>query len=262
MPGTSVKEGKTEPGKVEAEVIADEAGEEYNIGSSRFAIPGFEGGPKHDKFYATSESSMAGGSSNGEKTLNVSQQDVDEAKKKTEAEVKKLAEEELKKDLSEGEIFLPEAAEETILESASLAKAGDIRNAFEYRAKAKLKVLVFSENYVKEITAAKLREEPGDKMTINPNSVQLEYRYPEADFEKKIIQFKVQGKILTAQEINLEELEKELLGKSEEQVKDVLRKHPEIERIEINFWPRFFSSRIPAYGRQVRIKLIENASGQ
>jgi len=255
VPGTSIKEGKAEPGKIEAEVVADEIGEEYNIGSSRFTIPGFEGGPKYDKFYATSDNSMAGGSSNGEKTLNVSQQDIDGAKKKTETEVKKLAEEELKKELSEGEIFLPEAAEETILESASLAKAGDIRDNFEYRAKAKLKVLVFSENYVKEITAVKLREELGDKMTINPNSVQLEYRYPEADFEKKIIRFKVQGKILTAQEINLEEIKKEMLGKSEEQIKDTLKKHTEIERIEINFWPQFLSSRIPSYGRQVKIKI-------
>ncbi len=258
VPGTSVKEGKTEPGKIEAEVMADEAGEEYNIGSSRFSIPGFSGGPKYEKFYAFSESSMAGGSSSGEKTLNVSQQDIDEAKKKTEAEAKKLAEEELKKELSESEVFLSEAAEEIILESSSLAKAGDAKSVFEYRAKVKLKTFVFFEKYVKEITADNLREELGDKMTADLASVQLEYRYPDADFKKRIIRFKVQGKIAAFQEANLEELKKELLGKNSNQIKDVLREHSEIEKIEVNFRPRFFSSRIPPYGRQVEIKLAEN----
>ncbi len=258
VPGMSVKEGKTEPGKVEAEVIADEAGEEYNIGSSRFSIPGFSGGPKYEKFYALSENPMAGGGSSGEKTLNVSQQDIDEAKKKTESEAKKIAEEELKKELSEGEIFLSEAAEEIISESSSLTRAGDAKGTFEYRAKAKLKAFVFSEKYVKEITADKLREELGDKMTANLDSVHLEYRYPDADFEKRIIRFKVQGKIAAFQKVNLEELKKELLGKNSGQIEDVLRKHSEIEKVEINFWPQFISSRIPPYGRQVKIKIVEN----
>lgn len=255
VPGTSVKEGKTEPGKVEAEVIADEAGEEYNIGSSRFSIPGFSGGPKYEKFYALSENPMASGSSNGEKTLNVSQQDIDEAKKKTEAEAKKLAEEELKKELPEGEIFLSEAAEEIISESSSLARSGDAKDTFEYRVKAKLKTFVFSEKYVKEITADKLKEGLGDKMTANLDSVQLEYHYTDADFEKRIIRFKVQEKITAFQKVNLEELKKELLGKNSGQIENILRKHSEIEKVEINFWPQFISSRIPSYEKQVKIKL-------
>lgn len=255
VPGMSTKEGKTEPGKVETEVMADEAGEEYNIGPSRFSIPGFSGGPKYEKFYALSENPIAGGSSSGEKTLNVSQQDIDEAKKKTEAEAKKLAEEELKKELSEGEIFLSGAAEEIILESSSLARTGDAKDIFEYHVKAKLKTFVFSEKYVKEITADKLKEGLGDKMTANLDSVQLEYRYTDADFEKRIIRFKVQGKITAFQKVNLEELKKELLGKNSGQIEDVLRKHSEIEKVEINFWPQFISSRIPPYERQVKIKL-------
>lgn len=50
-----------EPGRVQVEVIADEPGEQYNIGPTRFTIPGFQGSARFDGFYADSNSEMSGG---------------------------------------------------------------------------------------------------------------------------------------------------------------------------------------------------------
>jgi hypothetical protein len=55
-----------QPGAIEAEVIADQAGSDFNIDPTDFKIPGFSGGPKFDKFYAKSSKSFSGGSSDGE----------------------------------------------------------------------------------------------------------------------------------------------------------------------------------------------------
>ncbi len=56
------KNGST-PGSVEALVVADEAGEKYNVGLKDFTIPGFKGDPRYTAFYAKSKPSkpLAGG---------------------------------------------------------------------------------------------------------------------------------------------------------------------------------------------------------
>jgi hypothetical protein len=63
------KKGTT-PGSVEASVIADEAGEAHNIAASRFAIPGFEGTPRFEGFYAESTKPMEGGFKGTTKIVN------------------------------------------------------------------------------------------------------------------------------------------------------------------------------------------------
>jgi hypothetical protein len=62
VPGlTRDAKGNVVPGTRITQVVADEPGKEYNVGSTRFNIPGFEGLPQYSAFYAQSTSSMAGG---------------------------------------------------------------------------------------------------------------------------------------------------------------------------------------------------------
>jgi hypothetical protein len=56
------KKGST-PGSIQAKVTAEKPGSSYNIGLTDFTIPGFEGDPRHDAFYARSKTPMAGGAS-------------------------------------------------------------------------------------------------------------------------------------------------------------------------------------------------------
>lgn len=62
IPGTSKDEkGQIIPGQLEITVVADKAGDNYNIGLSDFSIPGFKGTPKASKIYAKSKTAMTGG---------------------------------------------------------------------------------------------------------------------------------------------------------------------------------------------------------
>jgi hypothetical protein len=64
-----IQEAVTVPGKtaagggtVNARVVADDVGETYNVGQiARFTIPGFDGKPQFDTFYARSSEAMTGG---------------------------------------------------------------------------------------------------------------------------------------------------------------------------------------------------------
>ncbi len=48
VPGTTVVNGKTIPGSIDAVVTADVSGDKYNISNADFTVPGFKGGPKYD----------------------------------------------------------------------------------------------------------------------------------------------------------------------------------------------------------------------
>jgi hypothetical protein len=51
------------PGKVVANVQADQDGVEYNIGPTKFTVPGLKATPKYKDFYAESSATMSGGAS-------------------------------------------------------------------------------------------------------------------------------------------------------------------------------------------------------
>ena len=65
VPGYKTVSGKRVPGSVEVEIIADTAGDKYNMKISDlkgdFTIPGFKGNPKYSAFYGRLSSDITGG---------------------------------------------------------------------------------------------------------------------------------------------------------------------------------------------------------
>lgn len=254
VPGMAKIGDNNQPGVIEAEVIADEAGEEFNIGPSRFAIPGFQGSTKYEKFYASSTKPMSGGGSNGDAIRIVSQGNIDSAKKATEEELLKKVIVQLKGEIEAGEVVLDEAVSKDVLESYSLSKADSIADNFDYAAKIKIKAVVFQENDLKKLVSDKLREQGVEKGNINPDLVRIEYGQPTVDFKAGIVNMKLYGKIAVEPEIDLEKLKKELLGKNMDQTKEILQKYPQIKKVEVDFWPKFVPEKIPAYDKRVEME--------
>ncbi len=259
VPGTTSIGGEIKPGAIEAEVIADESGEDYDIEPSKFSIPGFEGGPKFEKIYAKSENSMAGGkSSSSSGIISISQLDIDNARKKVEADAKSQASEDLKSEIYEGEIVLPEAINQTIEESIPLSKAGEAKSNFEYEVKVKNIALAFKTDDIKRAILKSFQEKSGMDEELHFANIEIEYRQTTPDFQSKSMQIKVHGKLFISPSINLADLKKEFLGKDGDQFSDVLKKYPQIEGIEISFWPKFLSKKIPQYPGQVKLEIRDS----
>lgn len=69
IPGaTKDAQGQLIPGKINAEVFADEPGEQYNVKPTRFTLPGLKGSEQFDNVYGESTSDFTGGF-NGEKYI-------------------------------------------------------------------------------------------------------------------------------------------------------------------------------------------------
>ena len=61
VPGQKEQNGQTVPGQIVVTVTAEEAGDDYNLENSDFTIPGFEGTPRFEGFYARTVSPLTGG---------------------------------------------------------------------------------------------------------------------------------------------------------------------------------------------------------
>lgn len=62
VPGAKVTNGQIVPSSIDAAVVADQAGPDYNVGPvDKLTIPGFQGSPKYTAFYGQLKSGAAGG---------------------------------------------------------------------------------------------------------------------------------------------------------------------------------------------------------
>jgi hypothetical protein len=257
VPGMMSISGESKPGAIEADVVADGVGDEFNIGPSRFTIPGFEGGPKYEKYYAKSEKTMTGGDLSGSQSQVVSAQDLSDAKQETESEAKNQAVDELMKEAGNGYVIIDGSVDSAITESVPQAKAGDMKNIFDFQVKDKARAIKISEDQVKEIIIESLNGKYSDLSDKRVASLKIEYRQAANDFESQVVHFKVHASVIFVPELDLEKIKKDLLGKNEDGIREIIKNNQSVEQIEINITPKFFSSQIPPYSRQVEIGIAE-----
>ena len=249
-------EGET-AGKIEATVIADKAGEEFNIGPSQFTIEGFKGGPKYEKFEVASTQAMSGGGAgDGKQEIKVVlQKDIDAARVKAMDEIGKslavLVEEKIGK---EEKYFLDSAGKE-IIEGFADRRINEEGEKFNYTVKEKIKLISFPEDTLKEQIYKKIEEEAGDNFALGKDQIIFSYDKPIVDWEKKEMQVAVSYDGFILPKLDIEAIKKELLGKNENALKEDLAKYQQLEKAEMEYYPSW-AGRWPALERNFLI--VEN----
>ena len=236
VPGGHYEGGKLVAGFIDITVVADQPGEEYNIGESAFSIPGFAGTPKYTAFYAKSFSPMSGGSK--KEVSYVSQQDIDEAKKflsKTALEESDAA---LKKDVSSGKYILVDGAGFASVPGFQLsAELGQETPNFSASIKASAAALVFKESalvdFSKKYIEAKLA--PGEKLI--ERFLAAEYSVQKTDLQKNeiLLSLSISAQSHSVPEdVKIKELVK---NKSAKEIEGVFSGLPQVARARVELWP-------------------------
>lgn len=241
-------------GYQDVKVIADAAGEKYNITSATFSIPGLAGTSQYTFVYGKSTESMRGGVS--KEIAKVVQEDLDNAR----AELSKKAEEEskaaLKSKIPADFDFLGEASRTEVLESFSLAKPGAELEKFNYQVKAKSQALVFKTEDLKKFANEFILSEVATGKKLNQESLKINYTTAaSADFEagKMNLSLDLEVKVysLTPDEVSLKRaLERKPLSEA----KVFLENQPEITKVELRSFP-FWIKKIPDEEGKIKIKL-------
>ncbi|MDP3727268.1 MAG: hypothetical protein Q8R35_01360 [bacterium] len=155
IPGARVNEGKIVPTSIPVDVIADEVGEDSNIGPAEFHIPGFRGTPKYQGFYAKSETAFTGGFS-GEARI-VEAGDLRRASEELTRDAIAALRQELEARIPADPDFLsPEGARELLITSIEQPKAGARYDRFPVTVSARGRVFAIRRSDLGESLAALL----------------------------------------------------------------------------------------------------------
>lgn len=267
VPGKSIINGKSVSGEIEAQVEAAEPGPNYNIGQSTFSIPGFVGTPKFTAFYAKSASAMSGGFIGN--VAQVLEADILNAQKDLSQKAGKDAIQAIADNTSSGYVFINDekAVFQNITDRIESAKSGDAKENFHAKVKLESSSLVFEKENVENLANILIRASLPEGKRMDEKSLKIEYQI-EKPFNLPIAKAEASdensknktkpasqatGPIDMAVNIKIsfnvysdmkaDDIEKSLLGKSINEVKDAFSKKEEIQKVKIDagpIWRRTF----------------------
>ena len=256
IPGMREQDGTKQSGQIEVEVQADVAGTEYNIESSKFSIPGFSSGPKREKIYAESKQAFAGGGSGDETSRSVSQQDILQAKKDAEMNVRAKVIEKAKTDIPLG-ITLDDLMEVEFSEENTIPSVGTVTDTFDFSAKVAVRYIVFSEQSMKNMALQKLQENipENEKSVFEGYSLRIEYGKVNPDFVNKTVDMKMFVSGQRAAEIPVDAIKNDVAGKNQSELQGVLDKYPQVQRFEVEMQGFGFRDILPRDPEKIHIEI-------
>lgn len=252
IPGTKDEKGKLVPGEIDVEVQAAEAGEDYNIGPSTFALPALAGSPLYTTIYGKSFSPMTGGfEGEGSQVL---QGDLEQAENILIENVKKDSKDFLKKSLPSDFILLDEAISQEIVEASSLVEEGEEVGSFIFHVEINSEALGFKKSDIENFAKNYINLDIPEGKKIQEESLEVNYSPESIDLEsgKIVLNLTIKAKVYS--DIDLTELKKAIFGKSREEIKIFLENLAQITKIEIKSWP-FLRKKAPEDMDKVEIML-------
>ena len=252
VPGAKIEEGKIIPSIFKVNVTADQPGEEYNIGSDNFIIPGFKGSPKFAGFYGRSSDSMSGGYVGMAKV--VLAEDLEKAENtlvnELKEEVKRALEEQIPTDLK----VVENGLKEEIVEISSNFKRGERADKFILEVKVTMKALLFKEDDLKNLVDLNLVSMVSNDKTPVNDTQKISWQTPTIDWSNQEISFDLNIEEKIAWNINTQSIKENLAGQNEIEVRSYLANQSEIERARVSFWP-FWVKKIPNQEKKIKVNI-------
>ena len=236
VPGALVEAGQIIASRITTQVVADKAGQEYNLeAGAKFKIPAFKGTRKYEGFFAESRKPIKGGFI-GQIAI-PTEQDISEAKKTIRNVLKENLKARVFNGIPLGFKFLKEAENFEIIEE-KITKEADKQGNFSVYLKAKYEMIVFKEEQLRNLLTEKLRDEPQKELK------DFEINYQEIVFDLAELSFKIKGQLVFQSKVDLQNLKTKVLGKDKDSLRNIIFALPGIEQVQIKIQP-FFFKRIP-----------------
>ncbi len=255
VPGVAMVNGQPQSGTVDAQVMADESGDSANIGPATFSIPGFKSsGDKYNKIYAKSTVAMTGGGNGAGEVKVITDSDIASAKSKILTKLNNKLESDMKLAGGDNTIILDGALSEGDVSYKISNSAGDVADSFQITASASAQVVAVNQKDLDEIIANMLDKKATDKK-IDPASIKVVYSRADADFAAGTLGIKFQATGDIVPDFTSESIKKAILGKNESQIKAYLSTFPNIQKMEVSYWPSFISGRLPFQANRVKVTI-------
>lgn len=253
VPGAIIESGQTTPGKTEAEIIAAEPGEEFNIGPAQFRMPALKGTERYDKIYARSDKPMEGGKI-GEAVV-VSDQDFKNAFATLRSKLNSSLETfrgNLPKDL----MLWDEAYNEETVEEASTKKAGEPADRFRATLKVVARAIVFKKGDFDKFLNEEINSRLSQEQIILPPSKEATFlKPPLVDYQTGTVFATLQVRADVIENLNTDVFKRAILKKNKQEIRQILPTFRGIERVEVKLWP-FWVRRVPTNSERVKVSIF------
>jgi hypothetical protein len=220
VPGTTVVGGKIVPGDINVEVIADKAGQSYNIPASKFGIPAFseKGDPvRYEKVYGKSDTAMKGGAIGKAKV--VTDSDFNTAKQTLTDRVIKDIEDSLKTQTAGLKVINASAIK--LKDPESTAKVDEASNEFAMTVNGAIKTVGFKEDDLKSLIKQYI--DKTQDLTVIPEKLTISYDNIIFDEISNTLTFNVNIKGNGYAKVDADKIKIDLAGKNEQEIKDYFR---------------------------------------
>lgn len=250
VPGAVSAQGKLTPQFIDAEAVADSAGEEGNLsGAVALTIPGFKGTPKYEGFSAVAPRGFAGGSRGAASV--VTKDDLKRAEEETTKAVFGELKDEIGRSVPAG-FNSPEELRTVEITKVEAPQAGAHVEKFTVTASAAGKALVYRPKDAEMLIKSFALEGTKDQDMVD-GSARLAYRARSIDFAKGRADVAISGSVQIKAVINRDQLASLVAGKKEGSIGDLLRGRPDLAAFTLSIFPPWRSS---APGDTEKINLV------
>lgn len=262
VPGlTTTAAGKETPGKLTAEVEADQIGAVYNISSTSFTIPGLAPDPRA-KITAKTSTSFVGGADAGNGKKTISQQDMDTAVQQLEHDALVSAADALKAKVALGETVLPEAVHTEVLERRSSGDVGDAQDEFSLELHVAARSLAFREEDLRSVLFSSLTPLLPKGETFTDKTLEgFTFKTLSYDTSKESLRLQAHYERPVLALLPTEDITSSLAGKSAEEVQNLLIDKYQVASAQVAFWP-FWVEHVPRLPGKVSLVLDTKAGSQ
>jgi len=255
VPGARVDNGQVIPASVEAQVVAEKAGEPYNIGAvSRFSIPGFEGTVKYDKFYAQSKTPISGGFI-GEAAY-PTDSDIKSAKDGAEKTLRGAIEAFIISQISSEEFKIIDSSKQFNISKETINVNTDENGNFSVYVEGDLSLAAFKKSQMLGFltqTAKQVINTPLN-IVLKKDDYSINYGSVAVDPKTKVMTLPVKFSGVFWQPLDVGVFKEKILGKSEADLKTIIYSYSNIEKADFSFWP-FWVLKVPTDQNRVNITI-------
>ncbi len=249
VPGIKKQGNEQIAGSIEAAIIADKDGKEYNLDFSDFTLPGFKGSQKYAKIYARSKSAINGGFAGNMPKIN--EKDLNDTRQKIEEELKTEIWNKLANQIPEG--FTPLKESEEFKFSYENISSDETKNILNIKEKAEFTVALINKNDLAYFLSKKYSKNNSfEKNIYLKNLDNIKFTVLKKDLETKEIIVKAEGETKIIKMIDEQKLKNKLAAAKNKDV--IFISHPEIIKADIILKP-FFKLRFPTDSSKIQINI-------
>ena len=260
VPGYTIdKTGKKVPGVINAQVYADQVGEQYNSAPGKFTVPGFKDSPEFTTIYGESTSPFTGGF-NGKK-FKIDDTDLQTAQQALRTELRNSLLGRIYAEKPAGFVLFKDAVTFTYESLPSVAYG---ENLATIKERVLLRIPLFKEdNFAAFIAKATVPAYDGNPVRIKDYS-SFTFSYKGATTSSSdisnytTIAFNLSGKPQIIWKYDIEKLKADLLNTNKSALTSILGNYPAIEKANAVIRP-FWKTTFPTKTEGIKlIEVIEN----